>query len=103
MSTTLWTLIWVLAGMLLAYTTYAAVIGIAGAFAGRSYERCPLCHHHYLAGRGQPVHACPHGIDERVYQTGWALLHHHADAGGERSGSVGSRPALRDASHAGQR
>jgi hypothetical protein len=59
----------VLSGILLAFTTYAALYGLAGAITGRTYERCPNCHHHYLADKGRPTaHEC--------YSTWWDELPH---------------------------
>lgn len=91
MTTALLTLLWVLAGLLLAYTTYAAILGITGTFTGARYEQCPQCHHHYLTGRGQQRHQCPHGLEERVYQKGWMLVH-HSHAGATADPHRGSQP-----------
>jgi hypothetical protein len=90
-STALWSLVWVLVGLLMIFTVYAAVIGLAGVFAGSRYEHCPRCGHHYLAGPGQAAHECPHGVEERLFQAGRALLHH--SAGGPGSGEFADRPA----------
>jgi hypothetical protein len=79
-ATVLITVLCVLAGLLLAYTTYAAIFGISGTFTRARYEHCPRCHHHYLAGRRRRPHACPHGVEQRLYETGWAWLHHTGSA-----------------------
>jgi hypothetical protein len=77
MTTTLWTLTVGLACVLLAFTTYAAFVGLAGVLSGARYAQCPRCHHHYLSGRaGLEGHLCPHGVTERVYQVMWRELHH---------------------------
>lgn len=77
--TALWVLMWVLVGLLLAFTTYAAVVGIVGVFAGSGYERCPRCGHHYLSGPGEQ-HECSQGIQARVLHAGRGLSHLAAHA-----------------------
>lgn len=77
MGTALWAIVFCLAGLLLAYTTYAAIVGLAGAFTGARYELCPLCHHHYLVERnGESKHECPHGVENQIHQAAWSALHH---------------------------
>ncbi len=67
----------VLSGILLAYTTYAALYGLAGAFTRRSYERCPNCHGHYLADRtGPATHQCKGGWEARLLHPLHALAGH---------------------------
>jgi hypothetical protein len=77
----------VLSGGLLAYTTYAALWGLAGALTGRAYERCPHCHSHYLADKtGAATHQCfvepeaglLHALLSRAHQAHHA---HHAHTG----------------------
>lgn len=76
MATTLWTIVFCLTGLLLAFSTYAAVIGLAGIFTGTRDEVCPLCHHHYLVTRRDPKpHTCPHGIEENIHHAAWSALH----------------------------
>ncbi len=84
MSDALLTVGLVLSGILLAYTTYAALYGLAGAFTGRSYERCPHCHRHYLSdGSGIDAHQCAPGWDERMHHAFHSVASHahHAHAG----------------------
>jgi len=73
------TLMCVLVGLLLAYTTWAAVVGVAGLLTRARYKQCPQCHHHYLtpAGSGDRHH-CPHGVLERTFAAAWHLTHHTA-------------------------
>lgn len=47
-----------LGGVLLVFTTYAALIGLAGLF-GERFERCPHCHHHGLVLSGRPPGRLP--------------------------------------------
>ena len=55
----------VLSGLLLAFTAYAAIYGLVGSLTGRSYERCPRCHEHFLAdGTGNTGHVCDPGPQE---------------------------------------
>jgi len=80
MASVLWVLAFVAAALLLAVSTYAALVGMAALF-GASYERCSRCHHHYLAVGGHLAsHACPHGPVERLYHRSWEWRHrtHHA-------------------------
>lgn len=71
MTTTLWAIALVLAGLLMAFTVYAAVIGVVGAFTGQGFTRCPRCHRYGLTP-GERLHdeGCPPGIVERIRQ-GW--------------------------------
>ena len=70
MTSRLWIVLMLLGGMLLAFTTYAALIGLAG-FVGERFERCPHCHQHGLVftGRLHPD-GCPPGVAEQA----WHLL-----------------------------
>jgi hypothetical protein len=77
MATGVWTIVFVLAGLLLAFTTYAAVVGLLAVFTSARYLQCPRCHHHYLISAAEaPAHECPHGIEERMHQAAWSRLHH---------------------------
>lgn len=77
MTMTLWILALGLACVLLAFTTYAALVGFVGVLSGTRYAKCPYCHHHYLGGRaGMGGHQCPHGVVERGYQFMRRGLHH---------------------------
>jgi hypothetical protein len=81
MSDTILTIGLVLSGLLLAFTTYAAFYGVAGSFTGSSYERCPLCHDHYLAGKSGAVsHQCTKASVEPAPHL-FHGLRHHAHAG----------------------
>lgn len=74
----------VLSGLLLVFTTYAALVGLAGSVTGRSYERCPRCHEHYLADRsGAGEHQCAVARPARVQHASHSFLglRHHAHAG----------------------
>lgn len=69
-----------MSGILLAFTTYAAMVGLLGLF-GRNYEACPRCHQHYLVDRSRPEpHQCPLGASEQFHH-GLRTLVHHAHAG----------------------
>jgi hypothetical protein len=69
-----------LSGLLLAFTTYAAIVGLFGLF-GRNYELCPRCHQHYLADRSRPEpHQFPPVASEQVHH-GLPTLVRHAHAG----------------------
>jgi hypothetical protein len=77
MGTALWTIVFCLAGLLLAYTTFLGIVGIACAFSGTRYELCSICHHHYFVPRnGVARHECPHGLENHVHQVAWSALHH---------------------------
>jgi hypothetical protein len=66
MTSLLWIALLLLGGVLLAFTTYAALIGLAG-FIGERFERCPHCHRHglMLTGRLHPD-GCPPGVTEQA-------------------------------------
>jgi hypothetical protein len=68
MTSLLWTVLILLGGVLLAFTTYAALIGLSG-FIGERFERCPHCHQHGLVLTG-PLHpdGCPPGAAEQAEQ-----------------------------------
>jgi hypothetical protein len=70
----------ILSGLLLAFTTYAAIVGLFGLL-GRSYELCPRCHTHYLTDRSRPEpHQCLPVASQPVHH-GLRTLVHHAHAG----------------------
>ncbi len=78
------TLALVLSGVLLAATTYAAIVGLAGAFMGRTYEKCPRCGGHYLADPAQPgIHSCHRGWAQPLHHVvkAFAGSLHHAHVG----------------------
>jgi hypothetical protein len=78
MGTALWLVAVGLACVLLMFSTYAVMVGVAGVLSGTRYLQCPRCHHHYMGGHAGLGHRCPHGVAERVYQLAWARLHHLA-------------------------
>ena len=73
MTTILWVIVFVLGGMLMAFTAYAAIVGGIGALTGGRFERCPDCGRHGLSTTGQ-VH--PHGCPPRHYSEPLAHLWH---------------------------
>lgn len=79
MTTIMWIVALGLGFVLLAFSTYAAFVGLTGVLSGGQYAQCSRCHHHYLSGSsGLRGHQCPHGVAERAYQVVWRELHHSA-------------------------
>jgi hypothetical protein len=64
-----------LTGLLLAFTTYAAYYGLLGSITGRSFERCPDCHQHYLDDASGTT---PHICDAQPQEIPLHRFHFHA-------------------------
>jgi hypothetical protein len=76
LNTAMWTIAFILAGLLLAVTTYCLAIGLLAAVSGSRFERCPTCGRHGLTdGAGPHPDGCPDDL--------WAHVVHlvrHASA-----------------------
>jgi hypothetical protein len=64
-----------LSTVLLALTTYAAVVGAVAIVAGARYAWCPNCHHHFLATDTASSHVCPQGTLEALHRRTWRWRH----------------------------
>jgi hypothetical protein len=73
MTAFLWAVVLIVGGVLMAFTTYAAVVGGIGALSGGRFERCPRCGRHGLSVRA-PLH--PDGCPPHRYLDPLAHLWH---------------------------
>jgi hypothetical protein len=77
MAVGVWTVALLLTGLLLAYTTYAAGVGLLGVLTGRTYEWCQRCHEHYLADGSGQAHVCSLVAHSRPIHGHSLLRHRH--------------------------